>query len=422
AIAYDDATHQILLFGGLGPAGTVNNATWAWDGTTWLALDPTTSPRARFSASLALNPATHAVVLFGGFALPGVPLGDTWTWDGKNWTQANPAGSPAARGGAGTASDPSGVGVVIFGGSTGSQALGDTWMWDGATWTQRNPSTAPSPRVDAGMAVESGAQTILLFGGSPGTGSPLGDTWAWNGTSWIQLTSAASGARPSSRSGATLGIAPGGEGDVLFGGVLRDGGPTGETWTLGPPRAVPSGAPTSTIGRPASQGTTTTTPNSVPGSSTSGRPTTTRPPSSSSTTKKPIATPAPLGVTARSVHDGDTLTLSGAGFAPHATIVITFRSTPVVVGSTVADQEGRFSVTVAVPAHAPAGQHHFQANGPGPGGGETVLDAAIGVTVPRGRHSWVVPAVMVALTVLLAVGAALVLSVSGRWNRSAAAS
>jgi hypothetical protein len=116
------------------------------------------------------------------------------------------------------------------------------------------------------------------------------------------------------------------------------------------------------------------------------------------------------------------VTLSGGGFAPHATIVITFHSTPIRVGSTVADNLGRFSVTVAVPAHAAAGQHHFEANGPAPGGGETVLDAAIGVTVPHGHHSWVLPAVMIVLTLLLAAGAAAALSVTGRWNRPGSAS
>jgi hypothetical protein len=125
-------------------------------------------------------------------------------------------------------------------------------------------------------------------------------------------------------------------------------------------------------------------------------------------------------VTAHSVHDGDAVTLSGGGFAPRATVVITFHSTPIVVGAAVADQLGHFSVTVAVPAHAPAGQHHFEASGPAPGGGQNLLDAAIGVTVPHDSNSWVLPTVMAFLTVLLAAGAAIALTRVGRWSEGPA--
>jgi hypothetical protein len=113
------------------------------------------------------------------------------------------------------------------------------------------------------------------------------------------------------------------------------------------------------------------------------------------------------------------VTLSGAGFAPRATIVITFHSAPLVVGAAVADRSGRFSVTVAVPEHAAAGEHHFDASGPAPGGGQTVLEAAIGVTVPHGRNSWVLPVVMIILTVLLAGAASVALIRVGSWTRGA---
>jgi hypothetical protein len=360
---------------------------------------------------MALNPATHTVVLFGGFAMPGVPFGDTWTWNGIDWTQASPPSSPAARGGAGTASDPSGLGVVIFGGSTGSAVLADTWMWNGTTWTQRNPSKAPSPRVDAAMAPEAGARATLLFGGSPGNGSPLTDTWTWDGTTWSQPTLVAS--RPAGRSGAALGVGPGDQDNVLFGGATNGGSPSADTWTFGAVDLSQDQPSTTTVPPTITSPSTTRPANGAvrPGTSSSS--------SSTSTSGQPRPQPRPLGVTARSVHDGDTVTLSGGGFAPRATIVITFHSTPIVVGAAVADQLGRFSVTVAVPTHAAAGQHHFEASGPAPGGGETVLDAAVGVTVPHGANSWVLPVVMISLTVLLAGAAAVALTRLG-WTQGRA--
>jgi titin len=114
------------------------------------------------------------------------------------------------------------------------------------------------------------------------------------------------------------------------------------------------------------------------------------------------------------------VTLSGGGFASRATIVITFHSTPLVVGAAMADASGRFSVTVTVPAHAAVGQHHFDASGPAPAGGQTVLDAPIGVTLLHGGSSWVLPVVMIILTLLLAAAAVVALTRVGSWTRRAA--
>jgi hypothetical protein len=77
-MAYDPATHNVVLFGGTGRKAVLNG-TWAWDGTTWTRQFPQAIPPARANASMAYDPATGNVVLFGGFGGNGV-LGDTWTW------------------------------------------------------------------------------------------------------------------------------------------------------------------------------------------------------------------------------------------------------------------------------------------------------------------------------------------------------
>jgi hypothetical protein len=112
-----------------------------------------------------------------------------------------------------------------------------------------------------------------------------------------------------------------------------------------------------------------------------------------------------MAVTARTVRDGDQVTLSGGGFAAGAHIVITFHSAPVVVGSTTADDAGRFSATVAVPATAQGGQHDFEAQGPGPGGEVTAITAPVRVNGPGHHGSWVVPVVMVVVTLLICAAA-----------------
>jgi hypothetical protein len=120
---------------------------------------------------------------------------------------------------------------------------------------------------------------------------------------------------------------------------------------------------------------------------------------------KPGKAKPAMSVTAHSVRHGDEVTLSGEGFAPRAHIVVSFRSSPLVVGTTTADDAGDFSVTVTVPATASRGEHHFEAQGPGPDGETQTMTAPVRVAGP-GRHgSWVVPVVMILLTLLIIAGA-----------------
>ncbi len=75
-MAYDAATGNVVLFGGVN--NTYLGDTWVWSGSTWTKQAPATSPPPRWSASMAYDAATGNVVLFGGNE--GEPLGGTWTW------------------------------------------------------------------------------------------------------------------------------------------------------------------------------------------------------------------------------------------------------------------------------------------------------------------------------------------------------
>jgi hypothetical protein len=158
---------------------TLDNNTWTWDGTTWTEQSPTISPPARYLASMAYDAATGNVVLFGGVGTSG-DLSDTWTWDGTTWTEQNPAPSPPARDSAAMDFDPATNAVVLFGGQgpSGDNGiyLGDTWTWDGSTWTEQSPATSPSARYGANMVFDSSGNEIL-FGGFAEDPGPDGSTW-----------------------------------------------------------------------------------------------------------------------------------------------------------------------------------------------------------------------------------------------------
>ncbi len=239
AMAWDNISNNIVLFGGKDGSNNTLSDTWifnpstlAWSQVTGL----TTSPPARRQAAMASDVPDLGVLLFGGGNSSGT-LGDTWVWDGINrtWTQRSVAG-PSSRSEAvmGLAPDGSGgYGVVLFGGSNSSGILADTWTWDGSAWTSHSLSTHPSARYESAMA--SLDDFAVLFGGAPsGGGADLADTWEWNGAAWTAVTPATS---PPGRSHAVAAGAQTSATDTSVNVLLFGGSPASvdnDTWRFKP--------------------------------------------------------------------------------------------------------------------------------------------------------------------------------------------
>jgi Galactose oxidase, central domain len=242
SMAYDPATGQLLLFGGFNgndPDPEFND-TWTWNGSTWTQLNPTTSPSARYGASMAYDPSTGQMVLFGGIDNVGDSGDDTWTWNGTTWTQLNPATSPAGRYYASMAYDADSSQLVLFGGTTRSGPFSDTWTWNGSTWTQSAPAVSPPARSEASMVYDPRIGQLVLFGGQLGS-SYGNDTWTWNGSTWSQQTSATT---PPARKDASMVFDGGTSQLVLFGGDNASTSFFRDTWIW---KGLP---PTTTVARP----------------------------------------------------------------------------------------------------------------------------------------------------------------------------
>jgi RHS repeat-associated protein len=192
AMDYDAVRKEAVLFGGCNTASPCQtNETWTFDGDTWTKETPAASPPARNDEILVFDQARGNLVMFGGIGPAGQDLGDTWVWDGTNWTQKAPATSPSARHDAQAAYLPSIGKVVLFGGASGSSTYSaETWTWDGTNWTRLNPATSPVARSEAGLTYAGASAQLLLYGGR-GAAGVLGDTWLFNGTAWTQKTPAA---------------------------------------------------------------------------------------------------------------------------------------------------------------------------------------------------------------------------------------
>ncbi len=276
AMTYDPASNMVVLFGGFGGSGYLND-TWTFDGTTWTKVETASAPGPRTNAQMAYDRRARKVVLFGGYD-GSHDLGDTWLWDSRTstWTQATPAHSPAAVTGPMVFTDLSGR-VDEFGGFSGnlyegtmwqwsgsdwrklrlselpfarsSSAVGvnyrarqivlygglgdvnpiNTWTYDGTTWTMESPANQPLTVYAASAAFEPNLNTVILFGGANG-GIDQNSTWSWTGSNWEQVFTSQS---PPKREGAGMVYDPALGHIILFGGQNHEV-PMNDTWELSP--------------------------------------------------------------------------------------------------------------------------------------------------------------------------------------------
>jgi hypothetical protein len=81
-----------------------------------------------------------------------------------------------------------------------------------------------------------------------------------------------------------------------------------------------------------------------------------------------------------SVQAGGTVGVDGSNWLPESTVVLTFQSDPVVVGTPETDSEGAFSTTVTIPSDAEAGSHTITATGRNQEGDPDSATCALTVT------------------------------------------
>lgn len=178
AMVYDAARRQTLLIGSIVPDHfePPRPLLWAWDGAQWTQLLAAGPPARQFFAA-AYDAARERVVIFGGIGASGY-LDDTWEWDGMRWTDASPprtSGGPSARAGHTLVYDPVRRRSVLFGGSTDITQLDDQWEWDGARWTPRPTLPQPPARSFHAMVYDAARGGLVMFGGTARL--TLRDTW-----------------------------------------------------------------------------------------------------------------------------------------------------------------------------------------------------------------------------------------------------
>jgi hypothetical protein len=198
---YDANMQAVLLFGGLGNDGYLND-TWIFQNDTWTNVTFVgggPSPREGAGMVFDPEPEENGSVLFGGCSpsfLVGYCLNDTWVWQGwSGWVLLTTSIAPSIRGWPQMAYDPDRGAVVLFGGLYGffdGEVLGGTYELYAGQWWALSPTTAPPAVAGGGLVFDPGTGTDLLFGGENATGVYQAETWSLENGSWTHLSPDAS--------------------------------------------------------------------------------------------------------------------------------------------------------------------------------------------------------------------------------------
>lgn len=195
-LAFDSARGEALLFGNGGAAPSPTQGpetfTWSWNGTNWTRKNVLVSPPARSGAAMAFDEATDHMLLFGGYQYegPGGQLGDTWIWDGATWKQAVRSASSPKPGLAYAAYDETRARLWLL------TSDGAMWYWSNNNWVLQGMFAAVANRLQAAMVFDAGIGKIVLYGGKVATPATNGqawtetrknDLWAWDGFNWTQV-------------------------------------------------------------------------------------------------------------------------------------------------------------------------------------------------------------------------------------------
>lgn len=219
ATAYDPATRQVVMFGGLGAHGALGD-TWIWNGTGWTRPSLALSPHSRADASMVYDARLGALVLIGGFAdAPVGPseradLAATWLWTATGWQRQDTMHTPMANtltqsiGGSMAYDASSGrVMLVTTQAETHFQACStETWTFDGHDWQLAQPdSELPAslaalvnePQTGHVIAVLSPRPAVVPRGMvttscAPGSFAarelPTSTSWRWMGSKWTEVS------------------------------------------------------------------------------------------------------------------------------------------------------------------------------------------------------------------------------------------
>ena len=227
---FDRATNQLIVFGGVGPAGSppfgLSNEVWRLTGAnglggtpSWIKVTPDgPSPTPRKWPEGGYDAATNRMIMFGGALGASSPCtNEVLVLDNANGLGANPTwvplvpsgGPPDARFWHSAVYDPGSNRLIVYGGSNcfTAASFNDVWVLENAngsgpttpTWIQLSPSgVVPAIHRDTHEAVyDPNTRRMIVFGGRNPDSTARNDVWVLTNANglggspaWIQLSPA----------------------------------------------------------------------------------------------------------------------------------------------------------------------------------------------------------------------------------------
>lgn len=235
AMAYDAVHGNLVLFGGQEPGGVYVRETWLFNGRTltWKKVHADNRPPGRSGAAMFTDPATGYATLFGGAARIG-PLNDLWQFDGHDWHPLNPGTLPSARSGAAVGYDEQTGQVIIGSGCTEIDAENGTWIWDGVVFSQVPIEKGKPQRCHSSSGYSPATQSVVMFGGGTGNEAFTDVTFAFTGAKWNRPSS---DVRPPARREGMAAYHKAAKALFIFGGRSSWLDLLGDTWQLGRPQS-----------------------------------------------------------------------------------------------------------------------------------------------------------------------------------------
>jgi hypothetical protein len=242
---YDPVRDRMVVFGGFGASGRLND-TWALSlsgSPAWTKLIPNgTPPSARNLHTAIYDPVGDRMIVFGGIGDAG-RLNDVWALSlgaSPTWTPIAPGGTlPKARYGHTAVYEPTSQSMIVFGGNDANSSerndLPTLSLTGTPAWTSLTPAGAlPGGRDQHASALDTAHDRMLMFGGYDHAARVvLGDLWYLSlaGTPlWTRVTPQAP--TPAARSGHSAIYDPVRGRVVIFGGFDGNISYFSDVWTL----------------------------------------------------------------------------------------------------------------------------------------------------------------------------------------------
>lgn len=187
---FDDARHEIFLFGGYFFDKENNftgfNETWTFDGQFWTNHNPAHSPHYGDGVPqpiLSYDAAREQVVLLEfGVA--------TWVWNGSDWQQLQNAGEGPLNIEGRLGYDENSQLVILWGKDLwkNHEISPETWQFDGHTWAKADEQMRGPDSPEATLYYDSRQQKLLLFAFLVDKmAGPRITIWEWGVSGWQEI-------------------------------------------------------------------------------------------------------------------------------------------------------------------------------------------------------------------------------------------